>query len=394
MYVTRIALDQFRNYDNFRLDIPKSGLRIVGNNASGKTSLLEGLLLLATTKSPRVGVERELIRWESGIEYGVQPYARITAHVMTSTGEHTLELRLEASANSNSTAKKTCIVDGKNVRAATMVGILKVVEFSPEDVQLVGGPPADRRRQLDILISQIERHYMQSSSRYSKVLAQRNGLLRTFAKDGVSSRSSSAIEQLRFWDEELVQHGSRLITARSRVIHGLGERMREWSSRLMSGHVIDSEYAPGVPKLEQALRRGFSGDDLLVAVQDGFARELESARTDDMRRGTTTIGPQRDDIVFRIDERALAAYGSRGQQRLGVIALKLSEADVIEAMTGEKPVMLLDDALSELDESHAILLLESVAGSDRQMLLTSALEGVLNQDELSHLKTIHLGLTS
>lgn len=390
MYVTKIALDQFRRYDNFRLEVPQPGLRIVGNNASGKTSLLEVLLLLATTKSPRVSTERELIRWESGTEYGVPPYARITAHVVTSTGEHTLELRLEANANSDSTARKTCIVDGKNVRAATMVGILKVVEFSPEDVQLVAGPPSDRRRQLDILISQIERHYMQASSRYTKVLTQRNGLLRTFSREGVSFRSHSAIEQLRFWDEELVQHGSRLITARARVITGLAVQMRGWSARLMSGHAIDAEYSPGVPRIEQVLARDFSDDDMLVAVAERFARELESARPDDMRRGTTTIGPQRDDMVFRINGRALSAYGSRGQQRLGVIALKLSEADVIEEMTGEKPVILFDDALSELDESHARLLLESVSQSDRQMLLTSALEGVLDRDELSHLETIHL----
>lgn len=390
MYVTRIALDQFRRYDNFRLEVPRAGLRIVGNNASGKTSLLEVLLLLATTKSPRVSVERELIRWESGIEYGVQPYARITAQVETNSGEHTLELRLEASSSSDSTARKTCIVDGKNVRAATMVGILKVVEFSPEDVQLVSGPPGDRRRQLDILISQIERHYMQASSRYSKVLTQRNGLLRTFARDGVSHRSNSAIEQLRFWDEELVQHGARLITARANVITALAGHMREWSGKLMTGHTIDAEYAAGVPRIDQVLSRDFSESDLLVAVQERFARELESARADDMRRGTTTIGPQRDDMVFRINERTLSAYGSRGQQRLGVIALKLSEADVIQEMTGEKPVMLFDDALSELDESHASLLLESVAGSDRQLLLTSALEGVLDREELSHLETVHL----
>ena len=363
---------------------------MVGNNASGKTSLLEVLLLLATTKSPRVSVERELINWESGIEYGVQPYARISAHVVTSTGEHTLELRLEASATSDTTAKKTCIVDGKNVRAATMVGILKVVEFSPEDVQLVSGPPSDRRRQLDILISQIERHYMQASTRYSKVLTQRNGLLRSFAKDGVSYRSHDAIEQLRFWDEELVQHGARLITSRAKVIEGLSDYMQMWSAKLMTDHLIDAEYVPGVPRIGQVLARDFSEEDMLVAVQERFARELESARPDDMRRGTTTIGPQRDDMVFRINERALSAYGSRGQQRLGVIALKLSEADVIEEMTGEQPVMLLDDALSELDASHATLLLTSVSGSNRQVLLTSALEGVLDRDELAHLETVHL----
>ena len=390
MHVSRIALDQFRRYNNLKLDVPETGLRIVGNNASGKTSLLEVLLLLATTKSPRVSIERELIRWESGEEFGLAPYARITAHVVTSHGEHDLELRLEATGASGLTARKTCIVDGKNVRASTMVGILKVVEFSPEDVQLVSGPPSDRRRQLDILISQIDRHYMQSSSRYGKVLAQRNSLLRAFSKEGVSFRSTNAIEQLRFWDEELVQHGARIVMARSNVVKALGEQMRTWSGALMSIHTIDAVYSPGIPRIEHVLARDHSERDVLPAIQERFSRELEAARADDMRRGTTTIGPQRDDMGFRIDHRSLAAYGSRGQQRLGVIALKLSEADVIEHLTGEKPVLLLDDALSELDQSHASLLLQSVGVSDRQLLLTSALEGVLDRAELAHLETIHL----
>jgi DNA replication and repair protein RecF len=352
--------------------------------------LLEVLLLLATTRSPRVSIERELIRWESGEEFGLQPYARITARVETTSGEYDLELRLEANANSDSTARKTCIVNGKNVRASTMVGILKVVEFSPEDVQLVGGPPGDRRRQLDILISQIDRHYMQSSSRYGKVLAQRNGLLRSFNKEGASYRSSDVIEQLRFWDEELVLHGCQLIVARARIIAALSMQMRGWSAALLGAHVIDSVYIPGVPRIGQVLAREFSDDHMLQAVQERFARELESARPDDVRRGTTTIGPQRDDMAIRINERSLAAFGSRGQQRLGVIALKLSEADVIERLTGEQPVLLLDDALSELDESHASWLLESVASSDRQLLLTSAIEQTLDREELTHLETIRL----
>ncbi len=390
MRVTRITLDQFRRYDNLRLDVPHAGLRIVGNNASGKTSLLEVLLLLATTKSPRVNVERDLIRWESGEEFGLQPYSRITARVETGSGEHELELRLEASANSDSTARKTCIVDGKNVRASTMVGILKVVEFSPEDVQLVGGPPADRRRQLDILISQIDRHYMQSSTRYGKVLSQRNGLLRTFNKEGASHRSTEVIEQLRFWDEELVHHGSRLITARARIIDALSMHMRGWSAALLGAHVIDSVYLPGVPRVDHVLAREFEDDQMLQAVEERFARELESARADDVRRGTTTIGPQRDDMSMRINARSLASFGSRGQQRLGVIALKLSEADVIERLTGEQPVLLLDDALSELDEFHAQWLLESVSSSNRQLLLTSAIEQTLDRPELAHLETIRL----
>ena len=171
MHVTKITLDEFRRYQHLKLTVPRAGLRIVGRNASGKSSILEALLLLATTRSPRAGVERELIRWESGEQYGVDPYARISTHVVTAGDEHDLELRLEASASGSGT-RKSCLVDDRSVRATTMVGILKVVEFSPEDVQLVSDPPGARRRQIDILISQIDRHYMQASSRYQKVLSQ------------------------------------------------------------------------------------------------------------------------------------------------------------------------------------------------------------------------------
>lgn len=389
MHVTRLTLDEFRRYQHLKLNVPQAGLRIVGKNASGKSSLLEALLLLATTKSPRVGLERELIRWGSGEQYGVDPYARVTAHVVTSTGEHDLEIRLEASSTGTG-SRKTCVSDDRNVRAATMVGILKVVEFSPEDVQLVGGPPVDRRRQLDILISQIDRHYMQASTRYSKVLTQRNGLLRSFARDGIAPSAPQVAAQLGFWDEELVQHGATLIAHRAKVVRALAERMSAWSESLLVNHSADVEYAPGLPKIQSVVDKYLGTDDLVPAIRDRFARELEHARVDDVRRGTTSIGPQRDDLNFRINDRSLAAFGSRGQQRLGVIALKLSEADIIEEMTGEKPVLLLDDALSELDASHATWLLGSIAHSDRQLLLTSAMEGTLDHPELEHLELIRL----
>lgn len=389
MHVTRIALDEFRRYQNLRLNVPQAGLRIVGKNASGKSSLLEALLLLATTKSPRATIERDLIRWGSGEAYGVDPYARIGTHVVTSNDEHDLEIRLEA-ASADTGSRKTCLINDRSVRATTMVGTLKVVEFSPEDVQLVGGPPSDRRRQIDILISQIDRHYMQASSRYQKVLSQRNGLLRSFAKEGVLPNAPQVAAQLGFWDEELIQHGSMLVAHRMKVVAALAERMRDWSAELLVDHIADVEYIPGVKKIGQGVDAGADVETLLRLIRDRFAREIEASRSEDVRRGTTTTGPQRDDFSFRIDERSLASFGSRGQQRLGVIAAKLSEADIIEQMTGEKPVLLLDDALSELDSSHASWLLNSIADPDRQLLLTSAVEGVLDRSELNHLEMFDL----
>lgn len=385
MRVQRLQLDQFRRYEHFTLDVPHDGLRIVGSNASGKTSLIEALVLLATTKSPRVSNEAELIRWESGQDFGVPPYARITGTIETNEGEHELGIVLESPATGASTSKKKCLVDGKSVRASTMVGHLKVVEFSPEDVQLVTGPPSERRRQIDILISQIDRHYMAAASRYAKVLSQRNGLLRQFSRDGVSPRSRDAVEQLSFWDEELVVHGSKIISSRASVIAELNTGIQAWAETLMDGPTLNATYNPGVPGLMLEHHEVPLGH-----ARERMLHELFNARAIEFRRGTTTLGPQRDDLDLTIDGRSLAAFGSRGQQRLGVIALKLSESDVIERLTGETPVLLLDDVLSELDERHATLLLESVTHGSRQVVVTSAIHSAIDHPQLAQLQLLDL----
>lgn len=385
MRVLSLQLDQFRRYEHFELNVPRNGLRIVGQNASGKTSLIEALVLLATTKSPRVSGEAELIRWQSGEDYGVPPYARINAVVETSQGNVQLGIALESSHACATTSRKKCTIDGKSVRASTMVGHLKVVEFSPEDVQLVTGPPAERRRQLDILISQIDRQYMATASRFAKVLSQRNGLLRQFSRDGVPARDRGAIEQLSFWDEELILHGAKLVTSRANVITELNQRMQKWAKTLMDGPELSVAYVPGIPGLRLNM-----GDDLEAHVRDVMLHELAMARSNEFRRGTTTLGPQRDDLEISINGRPLSAYGSRGQQRLGVVALKLSEGDVIEQLTGENPVLLLDDVLSELDERHSSLLLDSVRHESRQVLVTSANHASIQQPGLADLELLEL----
>lgn len=338
--------------------------------------------MLATTKSPRVASELELINWDSGKDYGVPPYARASCTVQTSAAEHDLTIILESQPNAT-TSRKKCVVDGKSVRASTMVGLLKVVEFSPEDVQLVTGPPSDRRKQLDILISQIDRSYMVSASRYAKVLSQRNGLLRQFLKDGVTARSRDAVEQLGFWDDELVLHGSHLVALRARVIRELAAELGGWSAQLVRDAQLGITYSPGIPNLVVP-------DDQTdeAHIRAWFHRQLEHARSSEFRRGTTTIGPQRDDFMMTINDRLLAAYGSRGQQRLGVIALKLSEGKVIERLTNETPVVLFDDVFSELDEMHSGMLIESMQLGQHQMFVTSANPNALSHPGLSGLPVI------
>lgn len=390
MHVTRLTLDEFRSYQHLELDIPPAGLRIVGLNASGKTSLLEALVMIATTRSSRTSTEREVVRWGSGEEYGIAPYARIGADVLTSERTRHLEISLELPEGTSRIARKKFRVDGRGVRAHDMVGVLRAVLFSPEDVHLVTGPPAERRRLMDILISQIDRGYLRALSRYGKVLSQRNGLLRQFSRDRVDPSSRSAVTQISFWDEELIAEGSRIVAARAVSLDRLSALVASRSARLIANREIALAYAP---KLELPAWEPDELEDrhtLELRVQDVFLKQLQSARSEEFRRGTTILGPQRDDFMLTLDGRPMDAYGSRGQQRLGVIALKLSEADLILEQTGERPIILLDDVLSELDDVHRALLLEAISEEQCQILVTSAGDEPLDHPALARLPVVHL----
>lgn len=390
MRITQLTLDQFRSYDHVDLTVPPEGLRIVGRNASGKTSLLEAIEMLATTRSPRTSSERETVRWGSGEDFGIAPYARLAADVLSGDRTRHLEISIELPEGTTRMARKKFRVDGRGVRAHDMVGTLRAVLFSPEDVHLVTGAPAERRRQMDILISQIDRTYLRALTRYGKVLSQRNGLLRQFSRDRIDPQSRSAVAQLSFWDEELIAEGSHIIAGRFVALRRLAELVGDRSQYLISDRQISLEY---VPKLDLP---NWSGDEVAdprgveQRVQEFFLRQLHSVRTEEFRRGTTVIGPQRDDYVLTLDDRPMSAYGSRGQQRVGVIALKLSEGDLIRESTGERPVILLDDVLSELDDTHRVLLLGALAEEQCQILVTSAVEAPLDDPALHRLPFVHL----
>lgn len=390
MHLSTLALEEFRSYQHVELTVPPVGLRISGRNASGKTSLLEAIVMLATTRSPRTSLERDAVRWESGSEYGVDPYARMSAIVVSEERTRSLEISLELPAGTTRLTRKRFRVDGRNVRAHDMVGVLRVVLFSPEDVHLIAGPPAERRRQIDILISQIDRNYLRALSRYGKVVSQRNGLLRTFSKERVDPRSQAAVSQLSFWDEELVTSGSEIVASRMVTLARLTELVTSRSESLISHRELGLTYQPSLSL--PSWRADESADRLGIVqrVQAIFLDELGRVRSEEFRRGTTVIGPQRDDFQMTLDGRALAAFGSRGQQRLGVIALKLSEGDMITEQTGERPVMLLDDVLSELDAVHRALLLDALAEEPCQVLVTSADKAPLDHPALVRLPVVEI----
>lgn len=379
MRITRLTLDQFRVYHRLELDLSAGGLRISGRNASGKTSLIEAIALASTTRSPRSRNDREVVRWDSGIEYGVPPYARIEAQTEDNERGHAVDISLEQVERPGETVyRKRYKLDGRNSRAHDVVGVIKTVLFSPEDVQLIAGPPAERRRHADILLSQIDRAYLVALAGYGRVLSQRNGLLRSFAKERVDHRSPRAINELGFWDQRLVEHGAYIVMQRQRYLLHLAELMGNRSADLIDRATLQLDYAASI-----TLPPDSTSGNQLEQVSECYLQALDSRRVEEFRRGATVVGPHRDDVRFVIDQRDLAAYGSRGQQRLAVIAYKLAESDVITAETGERPILLLDDVLSELDRMHRDMLLEAVANSGSQVIVTSTDDNLLDHPALS-----------
>jgi DNA replication and repair protein RecF len=331
-------------------------------------------------------------------------------------------------------ARKRIKVNGNPRRALDLVGQTNVVLFTPQDVDLVTGPPTLRRRYVDVTISQMDNRYVRLLSQYLKVLAQRNSLLRGIREQGRNPNSSTVAEELAYWDDELVKHGSYVVlrrevfatrlSSRAEATHhllagtdatnGTGDtrqvlRERRPTAELRFNLLYQSAVAPEARKalmpellnqMETDTALAGLGEDEYTAAPDAaalrgriphvemhtqriaeeFKRQLEELRPHEVRRGVSVLGPHRDDLLFQLGDPStgsgqalpLSAYGSRGQQRTAVLALKLAEVDLMAAETGDTPILLLDDILSELDVRRRGYLLNTISGQEYQALITSA----------------------
>lgn len=397
MYLRELELEEFRSYRRLVLVLDPRGLRLSGPNASGKSTLLEAVAMLATTRSPRSSAEREVVNWSSGADLGFPPFARLRGVVETQRRRVEIEIGLEADPARPALVRKQIKLNGRAVRAMDAVGSLKAVLFSPEDVALVTGSPAGRRRYLDLTISQLDGAYLRALSRYGRVLAQRNGLLKSLARDRVPARSAAAAEQLGFWDGELIMVGAAIIARRHAVVRRLATLAAASFRRLSPDSTLQLSYVPTFPLDALAT-------DALVASPDGeqavvvreFEARLDEARPEELRRGMTLVGPHRDDLGFVVSGVELGPFGSRGQQRLAVVALKLAETVAMNEVAGEPPVLLLDDVLSELDTSHRSLLTETASEVGAQLIVTATDASLLDVAELAHLpeaRVVDGGLT-
>ncbi len=353
MWIRQLRLTNFRNYRSQELDLQQGPALLLGDNAQGKSNLLEAAFLLATTRSERAPTDADLICWDAFDE--PQPFARVSAQIERADGPIELEMIVAARPGERARASKRLRVNGVPRRQADVAGQLTAVLFSTHDLQLIVGAPSERRRFLDITLSQLDPPYVRALQRYSKVIAQRNALLKRI-QEGLASA-----DELDVWDSGLARDGAVLIERRADAVAALAGRAREAHSRLSDGK----------EELSIAYQPRLEGWDAARALAALLLDALAAGRRRDISAGVTLTGPHRDDLSFTLNGAALASFASRGQQRTAALALRLAEARYMADRKGDLPVVLLDDVLSELDEGRRRPVLESLGEWD-QLLITSA----------------------
>jgi DNA replication and repair protein RecF len=371
MHVSRLELEEFRLYRRLSIELPPSGLRIFGGNASGKSTLVEALAMLATLRSPRTASDREVINFQSGMELGFPPYAKIVAETVTSSGPLQIEVGLQIDTEADGALRKSVKLNGRPVRAIDAVGGLRTVLFSPEDVTLLAGPPSGRRRYLDLFISQIDNRYIRALARYNRITEQRNSLLKALGRNGQIGEFGGVASQLAFWNEELVSYGAYLIAKRRVVVEGLAHELGTRFATFVGAGTLGVSYVGTAAGEVPPVADGESFETFLQRVQRAYELRVGELQIDELRRGMTLAGPHRDDMRVTLEGVELGTFGSRGQQRLAVVALKLAEAALMQSYGKEAPVVLLDDVLSELDAEHRQSLLNEVSAAGAQLVITS-----------------------
>ena len=387
MHIRYLSLTNFRNYTRLELALPECPLLLYGANAQGKTSVLEAIYLLATGSSPLTSLDRHLIKWEAEAE-GL-PYARVWSEIERRDRIQEVEIVLEKKRLANGTARmqKTIRVDRARKRRADLTGRLNVVLFMPQDVELVSGPPAGRRRYLDETLCQVDGVYCAALERYNEAVRQRNAALRHLRDEGGDPA------QLAPFEEVLAREGVVVADGRRELVAALSQRAGSIHQQLTGGaEWLRLDYQPNFdPAAPPAVRyqigmelQPYEGPPPGVGAEglvDAFRQALLVRRADDIARATTLTGPHRDEMRFIAGNPAqgthevdLGTFGSRGQQRTAVLSLKLAQLEWMRERTGETPVLLLDEVLAELDAGRRHYLLAQVDSVEQAMLTATDLE--------------------
>jgi DNA replication and repair protein RecF len=386
MHIRYLSLTNFRNYARLELTLPERPLLLYGANAQGKTSLLEAVYLLATGSSPLTSLDHQLIRWEAETE-GL-PYARVWAEIVRCDRNQEIEIVLEKKSLSNGNVRmqKTIRVDRARKRRTDLAGRLNAVLFMPQDVELISGPPAGRRRYLDGTLCQVDGAYCTAAERYTEALRQRNAALRHLRDEGGDPT------QLAPFEEVLARQGVVVANGRRELVAALSQHADHIHQQLTGGaEWMRLEYrpnfdpaAPPEVRYQMGLGLHYEGPPPEIGAEglvDAFRQALLARRADEIARGMTLTGPHRDEMRFVAGSPAqgthevdLGTYGSRGQQRTAVLTLKLAELAWMREQTGETPVLLLDEVLAELDAARRRYLLAQVDSVEQGLLTATDLE--------------------
>ena len=373
--VEQVRLHRFRNYAEQTVVLGPGLNVVVGENAQGKTNLLEALATIALTRSPRAAAAADVVAWG-------EEACRVSARLVRDDLPHTVEMTLRRSDVSDRVVR-TLTVDGKDTTARSVLGMCPVVLFWPEDLQLVKGGPEGRRRLLDVVLSQVDAMTADDLVRYRRAVEQRNAMLR-MVRDGAAA--FSAVDP---FTRQVVEHGGRIRSARASLVAELERLAQPALAELTDGR--------------ETIGMRYTGEAVDPGVRDpGTASEslawlLRDRRAEEIARGVTVAGPHRDDVELTLDGRPARSAASQGQQRSLVLACKLAEVRHVGRVAGVAPVLLLDDVLSELDAGRRLRLLASLgAGTATQALLTTSETAALTFPPAAQVRrfTVHAGHVS
>lgn len=346
MIIKSLELADYRNYEELVIHFDRGTNILIGDNAQGKTNILEAIYVAATTKSHKGSKDAEMIHFE-----------REEGHIRLILEKNGVSTRIDMHLRKNKS--KGIAVDGNKLKkAADLLGLCNVVLFSPEDLSIIKDGPSERRRFVDMELCQLDSFYLYNLNNYNKIVNQRNKLL----KDMIMN--SSLQETLSIWDMQLVSFGSKMIERRILFVEQLNEIIYEIHRKLTGGREeIRIVYEPN------------------VSMED-FERKLKTSQMRDIKAKITSVGPHRDDFCFMVDGIDIRKYGSQGQQRTAALSLKLAEIELVKKITGDTPILLLDDVLSELDCKRQNQLLGSIGDIQTIITCTGMEEFVNNRFEI------------
>lgn len=358
-----ISIRGFRGYTALDASFGKGPQLVVGPNAAGKTSLLEAIVMLAWGRSHRTTADGEMIGWASEL-----------ARIEGQAGDETIEVALVRSGqgaiptNGASSkgraapagARKRIRVNGVPRRAAGLLGLLRTVVFAPEEMLLIVGAPGLRRAALDQIAGQRSPAYLRDLTTYGRTLQQRNSLLRAIREEQASR------DELRFWDDSFLEAGAAIVEERLRLLEEFAEPLGR-----AHAEIAPDEAAAARLRVRYASNASAHAGE---TAREALARRLVETADKEVWNGSTLIGPHRDDLVFELDERDLAGFASRGQQRTAILAFKLAELDLLTAQDGRPPLLLLDDVFSELDPERRAHLVRRIAELPQAFVTTTTLD--------------------